>query len=126
VRKAEADYLVAKKSARSASFHDAVCFHCQQCAEKYLKAFLVEASLTFPKTHDLDRIRAIAVPQYPSVQMFRRGLLFLTSFAVETRYPGFDASERQAAAAVRWTERVRKECRSLLNIDKPRRKRKRL
>ena len=32
---------------------DTVCFHAQQCAEKYLKAFLVQKSISFPKTHDL-------------------------------------------------------------------------
>ena len=30
-----------------------VCFHCQQAAEKYLKAFLVYNDLEPPKTHDL-------------------------------------------------------------------------
>ena len=30
-----------------------VCFHCQQAAEKYLKAFLVWNDQEPPKTHDL-------------------------------------------------------------------------
>lgn len=30
-----------------------VCFHARQCAEKYLKAFLVHQGVTFPKTHDI-------------------------------------------------------------------------
>ena len=33
-----------------------VCFHLQQCLEKYLKARLVEAGLGFPRTHDLERL----------------------------------------------------------------------
>jgi HEPN domain-containing protein len=32
---------------------DTICFHTQQCAEKYIKAFLVQESIGFPKTHDL-------------------------------------------------------------------------
>jgi predicted nucleotidyltransferase len=32
---------------------NALSFHCQQCAEKYLKAFLVSKNVKFPKTHDL-------------------------------------------------------------------------
>jgi len=32
---------------------DVVCFHCQQCAEKYPKALLVSFGIAFPKTHDL-------------------------------------------------------------------------
>ncbi len=32
---------------------DTVCFHCHQCAEKYLKALLVAHGIAFPRTHDL-------------------------------------------------------------------------
>jgi len=43
VEKAEADYRTAEREARvrKAPSHDVVCFHAQQCAEKYLKAFLL-------------------------------------------------------------------------------------
>lgn len=35
-------------------FHcDVICFHCQQCVEKSLKAFLMFNETAFPKTHDL-------------------------------------------------------------------------
>lgn len=32
---------------------EAICFHCQQSAEKYLKALLALHNITPPKTHDL-------------------------------------------------------------------------
>lgn len=32
---------------------DTVCFHCQQCTEKYLKVLLISRGIAFPKTHDL-------------------------------------------------------------------------
>ena len=55
VKKAEEDYQVAKQGSRSkVPVHDSVCFHCQQCAEKYLKGLMEEAGLTVPKTHFLD------------------------------------------------------------------------
>ena len=44
LRKAEADYAGALHLHRRKKHHslpDLVCFHCQQAAEKYLKAFLV-------------------------------------------------------------------------------------
>jgi hypothetical protein len=44
----------------------------------------------------------------------RRGLLFLSVFAVDVRYPGINASKRQAAAALRWAVRVRTAARALL------------
>src|SRR5437773_6550918 len=58
VRKAEADYRVAVKVGRGAEpLHDAVCFHCQQSAEKYLKGLMEELGLSVRKTHDLDLLR---------------------------------------------------------------------
>ena len=40
VRKAEADYVIARQCSRGKiPLHDGVCFHCQQCAEKYLKEY---------------------------------------------------------------------------------------
>ena len=43
VRKAEADYRGALRLASADEpFHDLVAFHCQQSAEKYLKAMLEE------------------------------------------------------------------------------------
>ena len=51
VRKAEADYRVAVMVHRGAEpFHDAVCFHCQQSAEKFLKGLVEELGLTVPNT----------------------------------------------------------------------------
>ena len=102
--------------------HDAVCFHCQQCAEKYLKGLLVELGLAVPKTHDLVRLLTVLLLHFPSLRPLRRGLQFLTNFAVVTRYPGGKAEKRQAVAALRWAERVRTAVRTLLGIRPPRRK----
>ena len=44
----------------------------------------------------------------------------LTQFAVDTRYPGENASKRQAEAALRWAGRVRTKARAILGI-RPRR-----
>jgi HEPN domain-containing protein len=101
-----------------------VCFHCQQCAEKYLKSLLEELALAIPKTHDLDNLLTLLLPHHSSLRSLRRGLVFLTDFAVDTRYPGNNASNRQAASALRWTDRVRTTARALLGIRarRPRRK----
>jgi HEPN domain-containing protein len=116
VQKAEEDYWVAVKTYRGGgAFHNAVCFHCQQSAEKYLKALLEERGLNVPKTHDLDGLRTLLLPHYPRLS-FRRGLVFMTRFAVETRYPGDRASKRDASAAVRWAGKVRTAVRALLGL----------
>ena len=38
---------------------DTVCFHAQQCAEKYLKAPLVSRQIDPPKIHDLTELHAL-------------------------------------------------------------------
>ncbi|HEX3149986.1 MAG TPA: HEPN domain-containing protein [Gemmataceae bacterium] len=120
VRRAEGDWkdaqILAKGNSKS---HDGVCFHCQQLVEKYLKAILVENSVNFPKSHDLDRLLLLVLPIHPSLRSFRRGMLYLSEFAVEVRYPEYNASKRQALAAIRWMEQIREECRTLLGIKPP-------
>jgi HEPN domain-containing protein len=120
VSKAEADYqLVVQISRGRAPFHDQACFHCQQSAEKYLKALLEELGLAVPRVHNLDDLLGLLSPHQPSLRRLRRGLIFLTDFAVETRYPGDNATKRQAASALRWAGKVRAECRTLLGLPTP-------
>jgi HEPN domain-containing protein len=117
VRKAEKDYRFAIKNARSREpFHDQLCFLCQQATEKYIKALQEELGIAIPRTHVLTNILAVLVPHHPSLASLRRGLVFLTRFAVETRYPGDNATRRQAQAALRWAGRARAECRKLLGL----------
>src|SRR5262249_768101 len=108
VSKAEDDYRGARSLARKKPpLHDLVCFHCQQCVEKYLKALL-------------EKLLVALRPHHRTLAPLRRGLSCRTRCAVETRYPGEDATKRQAEAALRWAVRVRAEARSLLGL-RPRR-----
>ena len=117
VRKAESDYrLAAGIARRREKFHDELCFHCQQSAEKYLKALLEELGVTIPKTHKLLALMHLLNTNYQMLRSLRRGLDFLTRFAVATRYPGDWASKRQAAAALRWATRIRGNCRTILGL----------
>ena len=55
VEKAEEDYdgaLVLMRQ-HTRPLPNLVCFHAQQCAEKYIKAALVNHKTSFPNTHDL-------------------------------------------------------------------------
>src|ERR1700730_13837418 len=115
VKKAEQDYVLAKQGSRSkVPVHNGVCFHCQQCAEKYLKGLLEELGLPVPRTHNLDDVLNLLLPRHPGLHPLRRGLIFLTDFAVDPRYPGKNAVKRQAEAALRWAERVRTAARTIL------------
>jgi HEPN domain-containing protein len=117
VRKAEGDWRVANREAAVADpVKDAVCFHCQQCAEKYLKALLQELGRPIAKTHDLQRLFLNILPFEPSLMPLRRGAVSLTQYAVDYRYPGFSTTAPKMRAALRNAGRVRLEARRMLGL----------
>lgn len=87
--KAEAD-LKAAQILAAAETHDyfTCAFHCQQAAEKFLKAYLVRHQIEFRKTHDLDQLLALASQAEPALQEELASCGWLTPFGVEFRYPG--------------------------------------
>lgn len=120
VREAEEDYQVAVTTHHGPRpFHNTVCFHCKQAAEKYLKRLLEENDLAVPKIHDLDEVCGLLLSTYGSLRRLRRGLSFLTRFAVAPRYLGDDANKREAVVAVRCAGKVRNEARSWLGLPTP-------
>ena len=117
VGKAEDDYRAAEILARSKKrIYDQLCFHCQQSAEKHLKALLEELGLSIQKTHELEKLLDQLLPHHTSLRPLRRGLKFLTNFSVNIRYPGDNATGRQAKSALRWAGKVRDACRALLGV----------
>jgi hypothetical protein len=54
----------------------------------------------------------------------RRGLAFLSDFAIDPRYPGKRTNKRQATSALRWAGQVRTAARALLGIRERRRRTK--
>ncbi len=65
---------------------DTVCFHAQQCVEKYIKALLVFRATAFPKTHDIHMLRALLPPKLRP-KLDRKVQDRLTDYATELRYP---------------------------------------
>jgi HEPN domain-containing protein len=104
--------------------HDLVCFHCQPCAEKYLKALLEELGISAAKTHDFDKLLTVVQLHHPTLRPLKRGLVLLTEFAVDTRCPDNSATKRQAIAALRWADTVRTEARTVLGLPLLQRSRK--
>jgi len=88
--------------------YDTICFHAQQCVEKYLKALLVLKWVDFPKTHDLVELLAM-VPSDIQLAVEVRELEEITPYAVEIRYPDdwLRLSRDKAARAVEIARRVR-------------------
>jgi len=86
---------------------DIICFHCQQCAEKSLKAFLVAANHDFPKTHDLLKLLKWCRQYEDGFTALRDRMQALTGYAVEIRYVDeawFDVSSEDAEDAIVYAE----------------------
>jgi HEPN domain-containing protein len=116
VAKAEDDLNTAAHTLKlgRASPTGTVCFHAQQCAEKYLKAYLVSRAVPFPKTHEIEGLVSL-MPDgaRPSLSVEEQSLL--TEYAVGPRYPGWrDIPLTEARHAVALARRLRRHIRSLL------------
>jgi len=118
VAKAEDDFALAERELRVRKHpaYDAVCFHAQQCAEKYLKARLPEANRSFAKIHALVPLLEQVLPLEPTWEMFREDLARLSVFAVAFRYPGMSADREIAKDVVKRCRRFRKAARSGLRL----------
>ena len=115
--KAEGDLQVADAQMQGGSpVLDVVCFLCQQAVEKYLKTWLTEQSIAFPRTHDLEARGKLCQPSLPEIANFVHDLRYLTTFGVEVRYPGTSASVGDAQQALNTGHRVRLLVRSELGI----------
>jgi len=64
------------------------CFHTQQCAEKALKALLVQRAIPFPRTHVVETLLDLLEASGVTVPADVDEALVLTQYAVQTRYPG--------------------------------------
>ncbi len=63
-----------------------IAFHSQQCAEKYLKAFLVYNKIDFPFTHNITTLIDLCSEIDETFEELRSAEL-LTSYATANRYP---------------------------------------
>ena len=87
-RKAESDLLVIKNNMASTEIPvDACCFHAQQAAEKYLKAYLVSKQINFPKTHDLKALLSLCITMHPFFTEINESAIRLSDYAITPRYP---------------------------------------
>lgn len=119
VQKAEMDWWTALREVAVVELpnYDAAGFHAQQCAEKYLKARLVEAGARVPRTHDLRVLLLQLKAIEPTFAEFEQAMADLTAFAVEFRYPGYQTSFQEAEQAVAAASRVRQAVRAALDLD---------
>ena len=117
VLKAESDLKTAALllRVRRDCLTDIVCFHVQQCVEKYVKAMLVLNAIEFPRTHQISLLLALVPAQVRPV-LTPQEQDRLTEYAVTTRYPGdYDPiSREEARQAVQTARRLRNQVRRRL------------
>jgi HEPN domain-containing protein len=115
--KAENDFLnIHNNLAASEIPWDTVCFHAEQGAEKYLKAFLVLFSSEAPRTHDVIALLDKCTQVDSSLARLASDCHLLADYAVKTRYPepGLETSMPIGQEAVAAARRVRDEMRKRL------------
>jgi HEPN domain-containing protein len=90
IEKAEHDAQSAKILFSSEpNLYDMVCYHIQQCVEKFLKAFLAYNKAEIPKTHNIHVLLELCAKidnTFGELQDSEVGRL--TEYAAELRYPG--------------------------------------
>ena len=89
LRKAENDMRAAEHDTSAAPpLLEDIVFHCQQVAEKSLKAFLTWHDRPFRKTHSLEELGEACIVLDPSLKSAIDPIVPLTQYAWKFRYPG--------------------------------------
>lgn len=120
VEKAENDYDAAELTlnGREAPIIDAVCFHPQQCAEKYLKAYLQDHLVRFERRHELIPLLELCLILDTEFETLRESLQSLEQYAVLIRYPGLIVPADMAEQAFRSASRIREYMRGKLGLNR--------
>ena len=111
IEKAEEDFQFALANLHERdSFFAQICFHFQQSAEKYLKAYIIAYDLEFRKAHDLPMLTRVCQSKDPSFGQLNESCEYLTIFYIETRYPVHwptHFSREEAEKALLFAEKIR-------------------
>ncbi len=92
-----------------------ISYHAQQCAEKYLKAYLVYRGVDFPYTHNISTLLELC-SEHADWPKELEDAEELTQYVITTRYPGEDTvvTKEEAQRAVKIAQRVQKQVRTAL------------
>jgi len=116
--KAEQDYRAMKLIIlHEPSLSSLAAFHAQQAAEKFLKAFLVQHQIEFPKTHDIRRLLMLVAEADKVLSESLREAVTLTVYGVDVRYPGDlpEADRKDVERAAKLAQQVRRAVRRSLS-----------
>jgi HEPN domain-containing protein len=106
--KAEEDYQLARYLVQEdAPFGSSIGFHCQQAAEKLLKAFLTYRQIEVPKTHSLGELLDLLTKTDGTLASSLRDATSLTPYGAAFRYPGVLDQELEKQEAFALATKVR-------------------
>ena len=88
LKRAKGNLALAKQPKPKEAFWEDLCFDAQQAAEKAMKAVLVLRGIDFPKTHNIRALLELLDPTSSQLAKEIWQATSLTSYAIETRYPG--------------------------------------
>ncbi len=116
VAKAEEDFLAAS-TLDPDLLASVVCFHCQQSAEKYLKAALARCGAPTHRTHNLIVLNDIVAERDQEFASLYDELSILNPYSVVVRYPGVEVTPQDAQQALQAASRLRERIRRLLDLE---------
>lgn len=103
-------------------FFSRVCFHFQQAAEKYLKAFIVANELGLKRIHNLQILLDICKKKDKEFEELREVCIFLNAFYIDTRYPTFwpvGRSRKEAEKAREETKKIGDFIKKKIKMESP-------
>jgi HEPN domain-containing protein len=84
-----------------------ICYHCQQSAEKYLKAFLILQNQPIRKTHDLVLLNQNCKTFEASFEEIEDDCIELVAYGVQARYPyELEINEQDMNQAVKSADKI--------------------
>lgn len=93
-----------------------ICYHCQQCAEKALKSFLIENNREIIRTHDLMLLQSDCKKTSNVFDTISLECAVLKNFSVTSRYPyPLEITEDDTEKALNYAETVLKFVESQLH-----------
>jgi len=92
-----------------------ICFHCQQCIEKYLKAFLAANGESPAPIHDLILLNESATEYEKSLDEIFDSLDELNPYSVAVRYPRIIVTKEDADKAIKILNDLRVKLRRLID-----------
>ncbi len=118
IAKAEGDFEEARILARQRRtfLPDNLCWACQQCVEKYFKAFLVRHRVRFERSHDLGKLEELCLSVDNDFRFLGNTLKPLAECGPRVRYPGKSVTPEQARAAFEAMKQARKFLRAKLGL----------